>query len=44
LDSYEKLLGLDGCFKIECGNGIKNSNEGCDDNNTISADGCSAIC
>ena len=29
---------------MECGNGIINSNERCDDNNILSGDGCSSHC
>jgi cysteine-rich repeat protein len=32
------------CYQKQCGNGIVNSNEECDDNNTISGDGCSSNC
>jgi len=31
-------------YSPECGDNILNSNEGCDDGNTISGDGCSATC
>ena len=29
---------------MTCGNGLKDTNETCDDNNTLSEDGCSSIC
>ena len=32
------------CFRPTCGDGIKDSNEECDDNNMASGDGCSAAC
>ncbi len=39
---YELFPGDNQCYKIECGNGIINTGERCDDNNTLSGDGCSS--
>ena len=32
------------CNQVKCGNGLLNSYEICDDNNTLNGDGCSANC
>jgi fibro-slime domain-containing protein len=32
------------CTKIQCGNGVVESGESCDDGNAVSGDGCSATC
>ncbi len=34
----------DACDPPECGNGVTEGEEGCDDHNTASGDGCSAAC
>lgn len=34
----------DACDPPECGNGVKEGEEACDDDNTASGDGCSAAC
>ena len=41
---FERFEGDDICYKIECGNGIINTGERCDDNNTVPGDGCSSSC
>ena len=41
---YERVTGDDACFKIECGNGIINTGEQCDDANKNNGDGCSSNC
>lgn len=34
----------DACDSPDCGNGVKEGDEACDDDNTLSGDGCSATC
>ncbi len=43
-NGYEKIDTEEMCYKKECGNGVINSNEECDDGNTLSRDGCSSRC
>ena len=41
---YERFTCDDFCYKIECGDGIRNTAETCDDGKIFSGDGCSDSC
>ena len=40
----ECTFDISGCYNFECGNGILELNEECDDGNNVSLDGCSSEC
>ncbi len=38
------MAALNACVMAGCGNGVLETNEGCDDGNTMAGDGCNVIC